>query len=203
MAENIDFAAVLAVLEAKRAALDALIGSYRAALSLGALGQLGEDHGTIGGSGKPQTLGGPPMELPTGAFLNKSIPAAIKLYLSAMRRKLTAKEIATALKEGGVESTSDNFEAVVAASLQKLKGSGDVLRFKDGWALAEFYPAHLRTNLGSTKNGAAPAAKKRAAKAKAKKKAAAKKGAAPKPAAADDGGPSLRERVHPLRHKPQ
>jgi hypothetical protein len=68
-------------------------------------------------TGMKPTLGGPPVELPTGAFLGKSIGAAIKLYLGAIRRKQTTKEIAVALKEGGVESTSDNFESVVLASL--------------------------------------------------------------------------------------
>ena len=73
-AEKFDFAEVLAVLEAKYAALGALIGSYRAALSLGALGQPGDvDMTTIlsEGSGlKTPALGGPPIELPAGAFLN-------------------------------------------------------------------------------------------------------------------------------------
>jgi hypothetical protein len=88
-----------------------------------------------------------PTELPRGAFLGKSIPGAVKLYLYAMKKKQTDREIAVALREGGVESTSDNFEKVVTGCLNRMKMSGEVLRFKDGWGLAEFYPAHLRSSL--------------------------------------------------------
>jgi hypothetical protein len=35
-----------------------------------------------------------------------------------------------------------------AGALHRLKGNGEVLRFKDGWALAELYPASLRSSLG-------------------------------------------------------
>jgi len=88
-----------------------------------------------------------PTELPRGAFLGKSLPAAVKLYLSAMKKKQTIREIATALREGGVESTSDNFEGVITGCLNRMKASGEILRFNDGWALAEFYPENLRNRL--------------------------------------------------------
>lgn len=88
-----------------------------------------------------------PTELPRGAFLGKSLPAAVKLYLSAMKKKQTIREIATALREGGVESTSDNFEGVITGCLNRMKANGEILRFNDGWALAEFYPEHLRNRL--------------------------------------------------------
>jgi hypothetical protein len=84
------------------------------------------------------------MDLPAGAFLGKSLPDAIKLYLEAMRQRKTAKEIATALREGGVVSTSDNFESVVQAALQRLKSMGHLLKFADGWGLPEWSPASFR-----------------------------------------------------------
>lgn len=130
------YAEVLADMEAKRAALDAAITALRTALTLGALGQPGDAEAaalmTPGGAGG---LGGSPVELPHGALLGKSLPAAIKLYLSAVKRKQTVREITTALREGGVESTSSNFENIVTGALHRLRGAGDVLRFKDGWAL--------------------------------------------------------------------
>ena len=101
---------------------------------------------------------GQPIDLPEGAFLGKSVPACIKLYLSAARKKKTIKEIALALKEGGVESTSDSFENVVTGAINRLKISGEVLRFKDGWGLPEWYPAHIRS--------AAPTGKRRQKKGK-------------------------------------
>ena len=144
--EKFDFAEFLAVLEAKRAALDALIGSYRAALSLGALGQPGDvDVPAYRGPGGPG--GGAAVDLPQGALLGKSLPAAIHLYLSAIRRKQTTKEIVTALKDGGVESTSRNFDNTVATALHRLKAAGTVLKFNDGWALSEFYPESIRSRI--------------------------------------------------------
>jgi hypothetical protein len=108
-----------------------------------------------------------PIDLPTGAFLGKSIPAAIKLYLMAARKKKTARDIAAALKEGGVESTAANFENMITGSLHRMRGFGDVLKFPDGWTLAEFYPESMRARL--TKD--APP-KKRKARAKKAAKAA-------------------------------
>ncbi len=108
---------------------------------------------------------GAPLDLPEGAFLGKSIPQCIKLYLSAARKKKTVKEITTALIEGGVESTSSKFENTVTSSLNRLKLAGEVLRFRDGWGLPDWYPAHIRASTPAT--GKRPR-KKRAKKAKRK-----------------------------------
>lgn len=67
----------LALLDAKIAALQTLRDSYLKAASLGAIGQPGEDVALPNGSLSPASLG-TPMELPTGALLGKSLPAAIK-----------------------------------------------------------------------------------------------------------------------------
>lgn len=179
--EKFDFAEFLAVLEAKRAALDALIGSYRAAMSIGALGDVDLSSvatnatGTIASSSTawPPSVSraSGPVDLPQGALLGMSLPAAIKLYLSAARRKQTTREITTALKENGVESTSRFFENTVATALHRLKASGDVLKFNEGWALAEFYPENLRIRIAA--QGDQKSAKKSAQKTK--KRVAAKK----------------------------
>ena len=161
--KKFDFAEFLAVLEAKRAALDALIGSYRAALSLGALGQPGDVDVTPyrgpGGGG-----GSAAIDLPQGALLGKSLPAAIHLYLSAARRKQTTREVVTALKDGGVESTSRNFENTVATALHRLKAAGTVLKFNDGWGLAEFYPESIRSRITAQADQKATAKKTAATK---------------------------------------
>ena len=167
----------LGSLDAKIAALQTLRASYVAAVSIGAFGQPGEGGsisfpmgaGVVGVSGAP-------MELPHGALLGKSLPAAIRLYLSAIKRKQTIKEIATALREGGVESTAANFETSISSAVNRLKASGEVLRFKDGWALAEFYPDSLRAKIG-----AATEAKPRKKGRKAAKRTGTKKAAEPEP----------------------
>lgn len=159
-----DIAAIIRDLKKRRAELDVSIASLERAY--GATISVGEEGGSSANGGDQQ-----PTELPRGAFLGKSIPAAIKLYLYAMKRKQTDREIATALREGGVESTSDNFEKVVTGCLNRMKMNGEVLRFKDGWGLTEFYPAHLRTSLGqegaSKRKGSKKKPKKTAPKAAA------------------------------------
>lgn len=149
--DKLDYDSMIADLKAKRATLDAAIASLEAAKALGTLGQATE------GAEVPRMVPGisnvpdnsNPVELPHGAFLGKSLPAAIKLFLSAMKKKQTVKEITTALREHGVESTSPNFEGVVTGSLNRLKAAGEVLRFKDGWGLSEWYPEAFRSRVSS------------------------------------------------------
>lgn len=179
----------LAVIEKKIAALKTLADSYRAAHALGALGQPGDiDAAALGGP-----LGSradAPIELPQGALLGKSLPAAIKLYLSAVRKKQTTREITTALREGGIESTAANFENNVTSALHRLKAAGDVLKFNDGWGLAELYPENLRNRIAA-KSDAKP--KRVVSKTKRSKSAPAKKAAAPPRAL--PAGPSIDARI--------
>lgn len=157
--DKLDFAEVLAVLEARRAAIDAAIGSIRAAMAIGALGTVGDIDlaATLPAAGTFNGRPFGPVDLPQGALLGMSIPAAIKTYLSAARRKQTTREITTALKENGVETTSRSFENTVTTALHRLKAAGDVLKFNDGWALAELYPENLRSRIAAQdqKGGAA------------------------------------------------
>ena len=98
--------------------------------------------------------------MPVGVFRNKSIPEAIKLYLQTGRRKQTTKEIAAGLKAHGLVSTAKHFERTVNGTLHRLKMTGMVLRFKDGWDLAESYPDHLNSRLGNgVVNSSKPKAK--------------------------------------------
>jgi len=157
----------LASIEAKIAALQALADSYRTAVSVGAWGQPGDVD--VSSSG-PLSLGGKSdasIELPQGALLGKSLPAAIKLYLSAVRKKQTTREITLALREGGVESTAASFENNVTSALHRLKATGEVLKFNDGWGLAEFYPENLRNRIAA-KSDAKPKGKARRLKQSAK-----------------------------------
>lgn len=166
----IDSAALLNDLREKRAALDMAITYLMQAFGTGNSSLTSAD-GILMAKVAPSNSPLEPTELPRGAFLGKSLPAAVKLYLSAVRKKQTVREITNALKEGGVETTSPNFEGVITGCLHRMKASGELLRFKDGWSLAEFYPESLRSRLGQD---AAP--KKRATKSKKTKKAATPKG---------------------------
>ncbi len=172
--EKIDYVAMLNDMRAKRAALDASIVALEAALASGTLGQavegLGVESATSGSLGRP-------IDLPAGAFNGKSLPDAVKLYLEAMRQRKTKKEIVNALREGGVVSTSDNFESVVQAALQRMKGLGVLLKFADGWGLSEWYPAGFRS-ANKTPAKAAKRQTKGKRKAKSKPKASTERRAA-------------------------
>lgn len=87
--EKMDYSSMLADMEAKKAALETAIASLRAALAAGALGAPG-DLPVGAAASLPTAVSG---DIPTGAFLGKSIPAAIKLYLAAMRKKCTTREM--------------------------------------------------------------------------------------------------------------
>lgn len=170
-------------LDAKIAALQTLRASYVAAVTVGAFGQPG-DGSSFTMPMANAVPAGVPMELPRGALMGKSLPAAIRLYLSAVKQKQTIREIATALKEGGVESTAKNFETPVSSAINRLKVSGEVLRFKDGWALAEFYPETLRAKLGAASE---PKPRKKAGRK------AAKNGSKPQKPTKKAGGKSKPE----------
>ena len=152
----------LAMIETKIAALQALAESYRAALSVGALGQLAEldlpAPTPATGEGISQNRGAS-VDLPVGVFRDKSIPDAIKLFLAAQRRKQTGKEITAGLRAGGLVSTASRFEATVYGSLHRLKTAGVVLRFKEGWDLAESYPENLRARIANGARVSKPNAK--------------------------------------------
>ena len=82
--------------------------------------------------------------------------------------KQTNKEIAAGLRQGGIVSTSSNFEATLATALGRMREDGKLLRFPDGWDLASSYPDSLRSRLDNKD------AKPKAAKSKKRSKAAAK-----------------------------
>ncbi|MGA6980151.1 MAG: hypothetical protein WBZ11_01215 [Candidatus Sulfotelmatobacter sp.] len=134
---------LFAYVEARIAAWQAVLASLKSAMTLDASGLTAEglDFPSAPHNGDV----GQPIDLPEGAFHGKSVPACIELYLSsAPMKKRTNKQIATALREGGVESNASNFDNTVTGALFKLKSDGKLLRFKDGWGLSSWYPAHIR-----------------------------------------------------------
>lgn len=171
MAENDP---ILASLQAKVAAWQAALDSYKAARAL-------EQGGEISAvSGSPNRA---PIELPVGAFRGMTITDAVKLYLQSVRRKQSVQEIADGLRAGGIESTAKDFGPTLRGILHQLKKRGELLRFADGWDLAEAHPTALRNRLA--KETSKPARRKggrKSVKAKPQKPSAAR-------------GPSLDERI--------
>lgn len=166
--EQMDYAAILANLEAKRAALDATIASIRAAIASGVLGQIGDippsSSGGIGSAYSPMMGGNG--EIPAGAFLGKSIPDAARLYLEIVKKKQTSKEISEALIKGGMESNSRNFQQIVHSILDRTrKANGGIVKLdRSYWGLASWYPAGLLRTSGAPREKH-PALKKKAKRA--------------------------------------
>lgn len=141
-----DYAAVIADLQAKRAAIDQAIVSLQAAAA--ASGALIVSVGDT----MPMTDGGVAVglhggEVPVGAFLGKSIPEAARLCLQITKRKMKTREIVDALLKGGIETTAKtSFPSIVHSILMRAvrSGGGIVKLDKAHWGLAEWYPAALR-----------------------------------------------------------
>jgi hypothetical protein len=163
--EPVDYMAILADLEAKKAALEQAIASFRNALALGALGASDVANALVPSVFGPSTFvpsitGG---EIPAGAFLGKSISEAAKLYLEIVKKKQTTREIADALPKGGIESTSKkNWIPIVHAALVRIHKAGALVKIGNQWGLAVWYPK----GIGSATTTTASRVKKKQRKTK-------------------------------------
>src|SRR5688572_32188371 len=145
--EKAESIGLLAAIDAKIAALKEFRESYLRAVSVGAFGQSGDLDTSSFSTASIGRSSDQPIDLPTGAFLNKSMPEAIKLLFAATKKKQTPKDVTIALKDGGFESTARNFEKTVTGTMYRMKDQGTLLKFKDGFGLAELYPEHLRKKI--------------------------------------------------------
>jgi hypothetical protein len=188
-----------------RASIEARIARWQAVLDALALAQE-LDGAELGAVPTPTVSAdlGHPIDLPKGAFYGKSVPVCVELYLSAGKVKRTNKEIAAALKKGGVESNAKDFDTVVNGALFGLKKAGKVLRFDDGWGLAEWYPAHIRAVTPVAGNGSKKKTPKKGKGKLARKSTAAKPAVEPtvKAAAKPPSRPAVKpsERIAELLH---
>jgi hypothetical protein len=147
--ETVDLMSVIAHLEGKRAAIDNAIAALRAVMSADASGPSPE--GGVASIAMPFGTSISTVEVPDGAFHSKSMPAAIRLYLEIMRSKKSTREISDGLKKGGLESTSQNFEKIVYATLDRLRKSGDIIKLGTAWGLPAWYPALMRAGASEGK----------------------------------------------------
>jgi hypothetical protein len=147
--ETIDDDPFLAAIEMKIAALQALADSYRAVLATGII--FGGSPSDLPDFSNISTTVPPPRrqqsnaaDVPKGAFRGMGIAAAIRAYLGIVKRKQTHREIVDALHDGGVVTTSSNFDKMVMSTLHRMRHGGELLQFNDGWDLADAYPESLR-----------------------------------------------------------
>jgi hypothetical protein len=128
MGMEIDYGAVLADLEAKRAAIDATITGIRQMLNLGA----------------EQTVGGPTSNerrdtssaIRFDMFFRMSMPAAIVKFLEIARAPQSVSEVTAALLAGGFKTTSKNLMPIVGSNLSRLKTAGETVNVEGKRGLA-------------------------------------------------------------------
>jgi hypothetical protein len=133
VSEPVDYEAVIADLDAKRAALDAAIAALRLAVSIGA-------QVTMGTAGAVPAKPIDPASIPDDAFFGLSIGEAAKKYLLMVKRKQSVREIADALERGGLPHTSSNFVNTVATMLNRTAKDQELVRVGRGeWGLAAWY----------------------------------------------------------------
>ncbi len=190
-AEKIDYAAIIADLEAKRAALDNAITSLRALAGLDTIGNADRLTATFAMPFAASGAG----EIPDGAFHGKTIPDAIRLYLELMRKKQTAREISDGLKKGGMETTSKWFDKIVYATLDRLKKAREVVRIGSEWGLPQWYPALMRAGVSENAQPAKSTRKAMVRPKKVTKTLAQRIGGKPEPSPSDMVELFLRDNV--------
>jgi predicted DNA-binding protein (UPF0251 family) len=140
MANEIDYNAVLADLEGKRAAIDAAIGAMRQMLNLGA-----DQQATAAGAPAFSERRDQLNEIRFDSFFGMSIPDAVKKCFAITKRPLGLTEITKALADGGLLSTSKDLSSTVSATLTRMKNTdGDLVQVQGKWAPVDWYPAMRR-----------------------------------------------------------
>jgi hypothetical protein len=127
----INYEAVLADLEARKAKLETMIAGVREFLGQTVTGPSGGPGG-ISPAGKPAH----------DAFIGMSIPEAAKKHLAAVRRKMSTQDLMTALTEGGLPESK--YSTVYAILRRRERQVGDLINMKGDWALAEWYPNYRK-----------------------------------------------------------
>lgn len=86
-----------------------------------------------------QTPEGEP-EFPSDFFMKMSLPEAVKMYLSMVKRKQSTKQLMKALERGGYPTRSKSFYTTVFGVLNRhAKTQGEITKVGGDWALAEWY----------------------------------------------------------------
>jgi hypothetical protein len=127
MPDPINYPAVLADLEAKRAQLDAAIASIRAIMG---------PAGALVRAAVPRIAD--LSQVPPDAFNGLSISAASQRLLEMIQRKLTTREIMQGLRAGGLKPS--NYHNVYAILRQREAYKKDVVNEGGFWGLTEWNP---------------------------------------------------------------
>ena len=124
MPNEIDYAAVLADLEAKRSDIDNAIAGVRQLLNLGTDPNVSP------------TMRERADQLRSDSFFRMSLPAAILKFLDMAKCPQSASEVMTALLSGGFKTTSKNFTPLVSSNLSRLKANGELVNVEGKLGMA-------------------------------------------------------------------
>jgi hypothetical protein len=133
----IDYEAVIADLESKKAHLESMIVGLRIVAGMTGLGGAPPSASPSGGGS-----GGPGGKLAPDAFLGKSIPEAAKMHLASQRRKQSTQELMDAMEAGGLPGSK--YTTVYGVLRRREAQVGDIINIKGDWALAEWYPNYVK-----------------------------------------------------------
>ena len=125
----INYAAVLADLEAKRAELDAAIAAIKVIL---------RQTGILAATAPPVPRIASLSQVPPRAFVGLSTSAAVRRLLEMMQRRLTMKEILQGLQAGGLKP--NKYRNVYAILRSREAYKADVINVDAKWGLAEWNP---------------------------------------------------------------
>jgi len=172
MANDIDYAAVLSDLKAKRAALDSVITGMEQWLSLKG-GDVQVDSSYIG----PAERTGTPGEVRSDSFFGMTIPDAIRACLKIMKQPLGLTDLTQKLKEGGLLTSARDLTSTVSATLTRMKRmDGDVVQVQGRWGLSQWYPGMRKEKVEAA---AKPKKSRKRGRAKGKKTEAVPSGGRP------------------------
>jgi hypothetical protein len=133
---EINYGDVLNDLRAKQAAIEEAIRGISSLMNLGTI-----PSGVNTVTSAPDTNN----EIAGDAFFGLSIVEATKKFLSAVKRPKTTEEIMAALDTGGYVHTSKKFYSTVYGVLRREHvNDGGIVKLKDSWGLAEWYPNRRR-----------------------------------------------------------
>jgi hypothetical protein len=125
----INYAAVIADLEAKRAQLDSAIAAMKVLM---------EQTGSLAATAPPVPRIASLAEVPPRAFVGLSTSAAVRMLLEMMQRRLSVKEILQGLQAGGLKP--NKYRNVYAVMRQREAGKYDIIKVGRQWGLAEWNP---------------------------------------------------------------
>lgn len=155
----VDYEAVIADLEAKRAAFNASVDGAILGIRhvLNAIAVLPSAPGVTPHISSTAVVGGQAAALTPDAFFGLGLAEASIKYLQTVKKQQTTREIADALEAANYHHTSQNFVNTVNTALyRRERDEADVVRIGRNWALAEWYPGRRKGRLPSSVAAAIP-----------------------------------------------